>query len=109
MIKFTMNHNQTELVKALMSEGIIKTKEVSKAMQQVDRKNYAPSNPYMDSPQPLGYGATISAPHMHAYALEYLHKFLLNAKKVLDVGSGTGYLTAAMSFMTPKDCTVYGI
>lgn len=104
-----MNHNQAELVKSLVNEGIIKTKEVAKAMQQVDRKNYSPFHPYMDSPQPLGYGATISAPHMHAYALQYLHKFLLNAKKALDVGSGTGYLTAAMSMLAPKDCTVYGI
>lgn len=28
----TMNHNQAELVKSLVSEGIIKTKEVAKAM-----------------------------------------------------------------------------
>ncbi len=56
----------------------------------------------MDSPQTIGYGATISAPHMHAYALEFLEKYLLKAKNVLDVGSGTGYLTAAMSMMTPK-------
>lgn len=55
----------------------------------------------MDSPQPLGYGATISAPHMHAYALEYLEKQILKAKKILDVGSGTGYLTAAMAIMAP--------
>lgn len=32
MIKFTMNHNQAELVKSLVNEGIIKTKEVAKAM-----------------------------------------------------------------------------
>jgi protein-L-isoaspartate(D-aspartate) O-methyltransferase len=50
----------------------------------------------------LGYGATISAPHMHAYALEYLEQHLVKAKKALDVGSGTGYLTAAMSLMAPK-------
>ena len=25
---------------------------------------------YEDRPQPIGYNATISAPHMHAYALE---------------------------------------
>lgn len=56
----------------------------------------------MDSPQLLGYGATISAPHMHAYALEHLEKHLMKAKKALDVGSGTGYLTVAMSLMAPK-------
>jgi hypothetical protein len=35
--------------------------------------NYAPSKPYDDSPQYIGFDATISAPHMHAAALEYLH------------------------------------
>jgi protein-L-isoaspartate(D-aspartate) O-methyltransferase len=90
-------------------EGIIKSKEVAKALEKVDRKHYAPGHYYMDSPQPLGYGATISAPHMHAYALEYLEKQILKAKNILDVGSGTGYLTAAMAMLAPKDCKVYGI
>jgi protein-L-isoaspartate(D-aspartate) O-methyltransferase len=64
-----MNHSQVDLVKNLVLEGVIKSKEVAKIMEKVDRKYYAPKNPYMDSPQYLGYGATISAPHMHAYAL----------------------------------------
>lgn len=68
----------------------------------VDRRHYSPRLPYMDTPQLLGYGATISAPHMHAYALEYLLENLLNARNVLDVGSGTGDLTAAMSLMAPE-------
>eukprot|EP00198_Chlamydomonas_reinhardtii_P013517 XP_001702854.1 predicted protein [Chlamydomonas reinhardtii] len=37
-----------------------------------------------DAPQPLGCGATISAPHMHA---------------VLDVGSGSGYLALVFAAM----------
>ncbi len=32
----------------------------------------APHAAYQDCPQPLGYGATISAPHMHAACLELL-------------------------------------
>ena len=104
-----MNYSQTDLVKYLVKEGIIKSKQVANILEKVDRKHYAPSNPYVDSPQTLGFGATISAPHMHAYALEYLEKNLRKAKKALDVGSGTGYLTAAMSLMAPNDCTVYGI
>ena len=45
---------------------------------------------YMDAPQSIGYAATISAPHMHAYALELLLDQLRPGAKVLDVGSGTG-------------------
>jgi protein-L-isoaspartate(D-aspartate) O-methyltransferase len=46
------------------------------------------------SPQYLGFEATISAPHMHAYALELLQDHLKPGARVLDVGCGSGYLTA---------------
>lgn len=62
-------------------------------MKKVDRAHYAPSRPYSDSPQPIGYSATISAPHMHGHACEYLIEFLKPGSKVLDIGSGSGYLT----------------
>lgn len=44
--------------------GVIQSHEVEAAMNQVDRKHYCQHNPYMDAPQGIGYGATISAPHM---------------------------------------------
>jgi protein-L-isoaspartate(D-aspartate) O-methyltransferase len=78
-------------------------------MASVDRRYYSPSFPYEDSPQTIGYGATISAPHMHAYALELLHSRLVSAHTALDVGSGTGYLTAAMALSMPPGAKVYGI
>ena len=65
--------------------------------------------PYIDTPQSIGFGATISAPHMHAYALEYLYPKLKTAKYVLDVGSGTGYLTAAMAYLVPPESKVFGV
>jgi protein-L-isoaspartate(D-aspartate) O-methyltransferase len=46
---------------------------------------------------------------MHAYALEYLYDRLKTAKYTLDVGSGTGYLTAAMALIVPEGSKVYGI
>ena len=33
-------------------------------MLAVDRKNYAKGDAYQDAPQGIGYGVTISAPHM---------------------------------------------
>jgi protein-L-isoaspartate(D-aspartate) O-methyltransferase len=44
------------------------------------------------SPKPIGSAATISAPHMHAHALELLKDKLKPGNKVLDVGCGSGYL-----------------
>ena len=83
--------------------------KVASVMTKVDRKYYAPKYFYEDSPQLIGYGVTISAPHMHAYALQYLYEKLTTAKNVLDVGSGTGYLTAAMAIITPPGSKVYGV
>ena len=54
-------------------------------------------NPYMDAPQGIGYAVTISAPHMHAYALELLQDHLVEGKSALDVGSSSGYLTVFMA------------
>lgn len=66
-------------------------------MKQVDRAHYAPSRPYSDSPQPIGHGATISAPHMHGHACEYLIEYLRPGAQVLDIGSGSGYLTHVLA------------
>ncbi|CAO3611003.1 unnamed protein product [Cunninghamella blakesleeana] len=78
-------------------------------MVAIDRKEYCEYSPYQDSPQTIGYSVTISAPHMHAYALEHLEPFLQSGMKALDVGSGSGYLTACMSEMVGPDGKVIGI
>lgn len=44
--------------------GVVKTSLVKKVMTETDRKYYCPKYPYIDAPQGIGYGATISAPHM---------------------------------------------
>lgn len=44
---------------------MIKSDRVFEAMSSVDRGKYThPSHAYVDSPQGIGYGVTISAPHM---------------------------------------------
>lgn len=79
-------------------------------MLKVDRSNYCPSRyPYMDAPYSIGYGATISAPHMHAYALEALKDKLVDGSRALDVGSGSGYLTSCMAHMVGPSGTVFGV
>ncbi|KAJ3295685.1 Protein-L-isoaspartate(D-aspartate) O-methyltransferase [Borealophlyctis nickersoniae] len=46
---------------------------------------------------------------MHAHALEVLEPFLKPGNKALDVGSGSGYLTACMAHMVKPDGKVIGI
>mmetsp|Transcript_8811 Transcript_8811/g.7876 ORF Transcript_8811/g.7876 Transcript_8811/m.7876 type:complete len:229 (-) Transcript_8811:55-741(-) len=92
-----------QLVQYLEKIGIIKSKPVFNALLLVDRANYIDIDPYTDSPQYIGSGQTISAPHMHATALEYLVEQINKENaRVLDVGLGSGYLTAVMSRMNPS-------
>jgi len=90
------------LVTNLFNNGLIKTPFIRDAMLRVDRKNYLKlpetiASAYEDTPLPLNNRVTISAPHMHAMALEYLAPQLQKPNcKCLDVGSGSGYLVACM-------------
>ena len=59
--------SNVELVSNLVQSSIVKSARVAQAMKAVDRKNYSPSGSYEDSPQPIGWGQTISAPHMVRY------------------------------------------
>lgn len=43
-----------ELLNLITGNGIIKSDHVYKAMAAVDRQNYCPNSPYMDSPQSIG-------------------------------------------------------
>jgi len=97
------------LVETLFTNNIVKSEEVKKVMMQVDRGNYVKHNPYMDSPQAIGFNITISAPHMHAHALELLKDHLKPGMRGLDVGSGSGYLTACMALMVGSAGRAVGI
>ncbi|KAJ5726480.1 Protein-L-isoaspartate(D-aspartate) O-methyltransferase [Penicillium malachiteum] len=97
MAWYCSGSTNTELIENLFKVGLIKNERVKEAMLGVDRAHYAPSRPYSDSPQPIGHGATISAPHMHGHACEYLIEHLQPGCRVLDIGSGSGYLTHVLA------------
>jgi protein-L-isoaspartate(D-aspartate) O-methyltransferase len=92
-----------EMIENLKLAGIIKSEPVRQALSKVDRANYADAYAYSDAPQGIGSGQTISAPHMHAHALEEILPTLVKFSrkvpqpelKVLDVGCGSGYLVTA--------------
>jgi protein-L-isoaspartate(D-aspartate) O-methyltransferase len=78
-------------------------------MLAVDRAHFAPTRPYKDAPQAIGHAATISAPHMHASACTYLLPSLKPGANVLDVGSGSGYLSAVLANLVGSSGKVVGI
>ena len=53
----------------------------------------------------IGYAATISAPHMHAHAVENLLASGVDPAspmRILDVGSGSGYRALSYHIHSPK-------
>ncbi|XP_021929104.1 protein-L-isoaspartate(D-aspartate) O-methyltransferase isoform X3 [Zootermopsis nevadensis] len=101
--------DNADMVRNLRANGIIRSQIVEDVMLKVDRGKYAKFNPYMDAPQGIGYGVTISAPHMHAHALELLKDHLKEGEHALDVGSGSGYLTVCMALMVGETGVAVGI
>jgi protein-L-isoaspartate(D-aspartate) O-methyltransferase len=85
---------------------------VAAAMRRVPRHRFVPSGlaaeAYDDTPLPLGPKAsTISAPHMVALMLEWAE--LAPGHRVLELGSGSGYLTALITELVRPRGRVVGV
>ncbi|SPO05525.1 related to protein-L-isoaspartate(D-aspartate) O-methyltransferase [Cephalotrichum gorgonifer] len=106
--------SNSELVENLVRNGMMKDPRVKAAFLKVDRAHYSPRSPYEDAPQSIGHSATISAPHMHATATENLIDYIVPtdarpAPRVLDIGSGSGYLTHLMAELVGDKGLVVGV
>ncbi|KAG6176958.1 hypothetical protein E4U36_007621 [Claviceps purpurea] len=103
-----------QLVENMWRNGLITDERAKEAFLKVDRVHYAPASAYEDSPQPIGHQATISAPHMHAMAIENVISYLVPsetnpAPRVLDIGSGSGYLTHLLAELVGNRGLVVGL
>ena len=66
----TISPKNFELIEQLKNDKSIKSSIVAEIMSSIDRGDFASSlYAYSDCPQGIGFSATISAPHMHAWAL----------------------------------------
>src|SRR5689334_7614718 len=97
-----------KFIDSLVDNKSIKNKIVALYMKLVDYKYFTSIEyAYSDYPKHIGCNMTISAPHMHAFALDVLKPWEHKNGKTLDVGCGSGYLTTVMSLMS--NGIVYGI
>ncbi|MEA2054019.1 MAG: protein-L-isoaspartate O-methyltransferase [Candidatus Thermoplasmatota archaeon] len=87
------------LIKKLIRNGYLLSEEVIDAMKEIPRELFVPGNEkkqaYADIPLKIGYGQTISAPHMVAIMTEALD--LKKDSKVMEIGTGTGYHAAVVA------------
>ncbi len=83
--------------KQILARGIADAR-VIEALREVPRHHFAPEifreTAYADKALPIGHGQTISQPYMVAATLEALE--LRGGEKVLEIGAGSGYLTALL-------------
>jgi len=77
-------------------------------LKHIRREHYVPEGmrdmAFMDLEIPLGYGASMWQPKLEARALQELR--LNRNDKVLEVGTGSGYLTALMSALADQVTSV---
>jgi protein-L-isoaspartate(D-aspartate) O-methyltransferase len=70
-------------------------------LKYVRREHFVPESmremAFMDMEIPLGYGVSMWQPKLEARAVQELH--LTRSDKVLEVGAGSGYLTALLSML----------
>ena len=95
-----------KLIENLIKERILRTPKVIKAMRSVPRRHFLPENMQsysaVDTPLPIGFGQTVSAPHMVSIMNEALQ--LEIGQKVLEIGAGSGWHAATIAeIVAPSD------
>ena len=92
--------NKKALLQKLNSIDILEI--IIRAFEKVPREEFVPEKykpyAYEDIPLPIGHGATISQPWTIAFMLNLLE--LKKNQKVLEIGSGSGYVLALLSEIT---------
>ncbi len=106
-----MMEERIRLIENLKKYGYLRSKKVEDAMLAVKREDFVPDHmrnlAYKDTPLEIGFGQTISAPHMVALMCEELE--LEEGLKVLEIGAGSGYHAAIISKIIGEKGKVYTV
>jgi protein-L-isoaspartate(D-aspartate) O-methyltransferase len=97
-----------EMVRIQLAQRGIRDHRVLDAMRYVPRHEFVPEllrrDAYEDRPLPIGEGQTISQPYIVAAMLEHLA--LAATDRVLEIGTGSGYVTALLSLLVAEGYSV---
>lgn len=101
--------NKEELIKKLKDNGI--KEEILKTIEKIDRKDFVLEKnldeAYEDHPLSIGYGQTISQPYTVAFMLQELE--LKKGDRVLEIGTGSGWNAALISYIVGEKGKVYTV
>jgi len=102
------NNSKQELLENLKANGF--SESIIKAFEKIKREDFIlpqyKSLAYEDIALPLEGGATISQPYTIAFMLSLLE--LKRGQKILEIGSGSGYVLALISEII-LDGEIYGL
>jgi len=89
----------------------LKTPAIIEAFQKINRADFVPEEikeeACVNAPLPIGCGQTISQPLTVAFMLELLQPE--SGNKILDVGSGSGWQTALLSYIVGDGGRVFAV
>ena len=104
----TSQRTRERLIQRLMDQGITQF-EVLEAIRSVPRHLFVDEalahRSYEDTALPIGYGQTLSQPYVVARMSE-LALARGRPKKVLELGSGSGYQTAILASLVDEICAI---
>ena len=107
-IGMTSQRTRERLIQRLMDQGITRF-EVLEAIRSVPRHLFVDEalahRSYEDTALPIGYGQTLSQPYVVAKMSE-LALAHGRPKKVLELGSGSGYQTAILASLVDEICAI---
>ena len=107
-IGMTSQRTRERLIQRLMDQGITRF-EVLEAIRSVPRHLFVDEalahRSYEDTALPIGYGQTLSQPYVVARMSE-LALDQGRPKKVLELGSGSGYQTAILASLVDEICAI---
>ena len=107
-IGMTSQRTRERLIQRLMDQGISQF-EVLEAIRSVPRHLFVDEalahRSYEDTALPIGYGQTLSQPYMVA-RMSQLALARGRPKKVLELGSGSGYQTAILASLVDELCAI---
>ncbi len=101
----------SRLVNNLIKDGYLRTELIIDAFSEISRVEFVPydleSEAEANVPLPIGYGQTISQPLTVAFMFELLDPW--RGHNVLDIGSGSGWTTALLSYIVGEKGKVTAI
>ncbi|CAE7233642.1 PCMT1 [Symbiodinium sp. CCMP2592] len=114
-VRLSTADSHEELTELLFRHGVLRSAKAVEAYGAVDRADFVPEDgdAYLDAAAVLGRtGAQVSAPHVHAAALELVQDKIASVDeelRILDLGSGSGCMSAMLAHLVLGRGRVLGL